>query len=98
MEAGNFAAAGGVSGAIIAIGFALYKVCYRRKFHSKCCGAEMDVATEPSPTKEVQIEIPSAADASASASRRPTPRASPALRPAADADADADLQIPKLQV
>jgi len=94
MEAGNFAAAGGVSGAIIAIGYAVYKICYRRKCHSKCCGAEMDVGSEPSPTKELQIEIPSAADASAS--RRPTPRASPALQPAADADAN--LQIPKLEV
>ena len=98
MEAGNFAAAGGVSGAIIAIGYAIYKVCYRKKFHSKCCGAEMDVGSEPSPRKEVQIELGESASASADApaSRRPTPRASPALRPAADADAD--LQIPKLQV
>lgn len=96
MEAGNFAAAGGVSGAIIAVGYAIYKICYRKKFHSKCCGAEMDVGSEPSPTKEVQIEIPSAADASAPASRRQTPRASPALRPAADADAN--LQMPVIQV
>ena len=86
MEAGNFAAAGGVSGAIIAIGFALYKVCYRRKFHSKCCGAEMDVASEPSPRKEVQIEIPP--------EPRPTPKASPALRPAEEPP----LVIPKLQL
>jgi hypothetical protein len=94
MEAGNFAAAGGVSGAIIAIGYAVYKICYRKKFHSKCCGAEMDVGSEPSPTKELQIEIPSAADASAS--RRQTPRASPALKPVADADAN--LQMPTLQL
>lgn len=94
MDAGNFAAAGGVSGAIIAVGYAIYKICYKRKFHSKCCGAEVDMQGEPSPRKEVQIEIPPAADASAS--RRPTPRSSPALRPAADADAQ--LQIPKIEV
>lgn len=93
MEAGNFAAAGGVSGAIIAIGYAVYKVCYRKKFHSKCCGAEMDVGSEPSPTKERQIEIPPAADA-APASRRPTPHPSPALK----AVVDVDLQIPKLDI
>lgn len=96
MEAGNFAAAGGVSGAIIAVGYVLYKVCYKKKFHSKCCGAEMDMQGEPSPRKEVQIEMPASADPPAPASRRPTPRASPALRPAADADAD--LQIPKLDL
>ena len=94
MEAGNFAAAGGVSGAIIAIGYAIYKVCYRRKFHSKCCGAEMDVGSEPSPTKELQIEIPPAADAPAS--RRPTPHPSPALQPVADADAKS--QMPTIQI
>jgi hypothetical protein len=94
MEAGNFAAAGGVSGAIIAIGFALYKVCYRRKFHSKCCGAEIDVASEPSPTKERQIDLPPVADAPAS--RRPTPHPSPALKPVADADVK--LQMPTLQL
>lgn len=97
MDAGNFAATGGVSGAVLAVGYILYKVCYKRKFHSKCCGAEMDVATEPSPRKEVQIEIPPAADASASApaSRRQTPRSSPALRPAA---ADAQMQMPTIVV
>jgi hypothetical protein len=101
MDAGNFAATGVVSGAVLAVGYILYKLCYKRKFHSKCCGAEMDVAGEPSPRKEVQIELgesASAADADVPARQTPrqTPRASPALRPAADADAD--LQIPKLQV
>ena len=98
MDAGNFAATGGVSGAVAIAGYILYKLCYKRKFHSKCCGAEMDVAGEPSPRREAQIELGESASASADApaSRRPTPRASPALRPAADADAD--LQIPKLQV
>lgn len=95
MDVGNFAAAGGVSGAIIAVGYAVYKICYRKKFHSKCCGAEMDVAGEPSPRKEVQIDLPPVADLPTSlASRRPTPHPSPALKPAADAD----LQLPKLDV
>jgi hypothetical protein len=65
MDISNYAATGGVSTALIASLYLLYKVCYRRKFHSKCCGAEMDVSGggEPSPTKALdipKIEIPDA--------------------------------------
>jgi hypothetical protein len=93
MDAGNFAATGGVSGAVAIAGYILYKLCYKRKFHSKCCGAEMDVAGEPSPRNETQIEIPNA-DADAPARR--TPRASPALKPVPDADAE--TQMPALKI
>ena len=87
MEAGNFAAAGGVSGAIIAVGYAIYKICYRKKFHSKCCGAELDMSQgPPSPSKDVQLEMPT--------EPRPTPKASPALHPAEEPA----LAIPKLEV
>jgi hypothetical protein len=55
--AGGYAASGGITGAILASLYIAYKCCYRKKFHSKCCGAEMDVktdeATPPSP-----IEVP----------------------------------------
>lgn len=74
MDAGNFAATGGVSGAVLAAGYILYKLCYRKKFHSKCCGAEMDMTQgPPSPDKEVKLEMPEI---------KPTPRPSPALRAA----------------
>ncbi len=50
-QIGSVIAGGGVSSAIIATLYVLYKCCYRRKFHSKCCGASMDVdAGEPTPT------------------------------------------------
>lgn len=55
---GSIVAGGGVSSAIIATLYMLYKCCYRRKFHSKCCGASMDVdAGEPSPTGQVPPTI-----------------------------------------
>lgn len=48
---GTIVAGGGVSSAIMAGLYIAYKCCYRRKFHSKCCGASMDIdAGEPSPT------------------------------------------------
>lgn len=93
MDAGNFAATGGVSGAVLAVGYILYKMCYKRKFHSKCCGAEMDVATEPSPTRDTQIEIPPVA----AAPIKPTPKSSPTIRPL-DAPAQTQMQMPRLDL
>jgi len=66
-------AGGGVSGGIVAVLYVLYKCCYRRKFHSKCCGATMDVdGGAPSPTEQpVQLEMP----------RMATPKPSPQIKP-----------------
>lgn len=59
MDVGNYLASGGVSGAVIAGLYLFYKCCYKRKFHSKCCGGEMDIgAGEPSPPKDVQPHFP----------------------------------------
>jgi len=71
MEAGSLLAGGGVSGGIVAALFIASKCCYRRKFHSKCCGAEMDVdGGAPSPTEQpVQLEMP----------RMATPKPSPVI-------------------
>jgi hypothetical protein len=53
MEVQNFIASGGITGAIFVAGYVLYKLCYKRKFRSKCCGAELDLQdTSQSPTKE----------------------------------------------
>jgi len=73
MDAGNMIAGGGVSGGIVAVLYVLYKCCYRRKFHSKCCGATMDVdGGAPSPTEQpVQLEMP----------RMATPKPSPQIKP-----------------
>jgi hypothetical protein len=47
---GNYAASGGITGAIIVSLYIAYKCCYRKKFHSECCGAKMDVKNDsPSP-------------------------------------------------
>jgi hypothetical protein len=43
MEVQNFIASGGITGAIFVAGYVLYKLCYKKKFRSKCCGAEMDM-------------------------------------------------------
>lgn len=60
MDVSSYLASGGVSGAIIAGLYIAYKCCYRRKFHSKCCGGEMDVGSgQASPTtKEAPFEPP----------------------------------------
>lgn len=42
-DIGKFVAGGGVSGAIVASLYLLYKCCNRKKFTSKCCGGEMTV-------------------------------------------------------
>ena len=84
MDIGGYLASGGVSGAVVAGLYIAYKCCYRRKFHSKCCGAEMDVgAGEPSPRETVVSFEP-----------KPTPQPSPALG-AAKAK---EVEIPPLVV
>ena len=50
-DIGKFAASGGISTAMIAGLYILYKCCYRRKIRSKCCGGEMSVSDEPSPSE-----------------------------------------------
>lgn len=53
MEVQNFIASGGITGAICIAGYMIYKICYRKKFRSKCCGAEMDLQdTNQSPNKQ----------------------------------------------
>lgn len=48
-DIGKVMASGGISSAMIAGLYILYKCCYRRKIRSKCCGGEMSVSDEPSP-------------------------------------------------
>lgn len=58
---GSYIAGGGVSGAIIAAAFLLYKLCAHRRFRSSCCGATVDMRDDngqPSPTKQPSLEIP----------------------------------------
>ena len=84
-QIGSVIAGGGVSSAIIATLYVLYKCCYRRKFHSKCCGASMDMdADQSSPTNEkpTVIEV------------HTTPRASPIIK-AAEAP---KLDLPQLDL
>jgi hypothetical protein len=85
MEAGSLLAGGGVSGGIVAALFIAYKCCYRRKFHSKCCGAEMDVdGGAPSPTEQpVQLEMP----------RMATPKPSPVIKPQAEPAAPPEISV-----
>lgn len=57
-QIGSVIAGGGVSSAIIASLYMLYKCCYRRKFRSKCCGATMDLdESQPSPTQSAPPTI-----------------------------------------
>jgi hypothetical protein len=85
MDLQNYLASGGVSGAIIAGLYIAYKCCYRRKFHSKCCGGEMDVGSgQSSPeTKEAVFEPP----------RIKTPKPSPALTAQHET-----IDVPKLEL
>lgn len=87
MEPGSLLAGGGVSGGIVAALFIAYKCCYRRKFHSKCCGAEMDVdGGAPSPTRQEQpvaLEMPKMA----------TPKPSPVLKPQAEPAAPPEISV-----
>jgi hypothetical protein len=41
---------GGATGIVIGVLVFLYKCCYKKKFHSECCGNTLDVKdSEPSP-------------------------------------------------
>lgn len=53
MEPAGYVASGGITGAIIAALYIAYKCCYRKKFHSKCCGAEIDLKNDGPPSPEV---------------------------------------------
>lgn len=48
-DVGKFMATGGISSAMVAGLYVMYKCCYRRKCRSRCCGGEMSVSDEPSP-------------------------------------------------
>ncbi len=87
MEPAGYAASGGITGAIIAALYIAYKCCYRKKFHSKCCGAEMDLKNDgpPSP-EENNVSFQDV---------KPTPKPSPVLRPAS---VPKDIELPPLQV
>lgn len=45
----NYVATGGVSGAVVACFYIVYKICYKRKCHSECWGAKIDVKSDSSP-------------------------------------------------
>jgi hypothetical protein len=50
VNVGSVLANGGISGIICLIGFIIYKLCDKRHFHSKCCGADIDIdETKPTP-------------------------------------------------
>ena len=58
---GNYIAGGGVSGAVVCVFYFIYKCCYRKKLHSKCCGNELDIkqdngGTSPS-NRDLQIDV-----------------------------------------
>ena len=80
MEINNGLAGGGITGAIIASLYIGYKCCYRKKFHSKCCGAEMDVETDAKAQEETTIEMAQAAPVS----RQATPVITAAKAPVAE--------------
>lgn len=65
-------AGGGITGAIVAGLFIGYKCCYRKKFKSKCCGAEMDVQEDAAVEVTREAEMPAKPP-----SRVPTPSLSP---------------------
>ena len=55
---GGYAASGGIPGAISASLYIAYKCCYRKKFKSKCCGAEMDIETDNKAPSEAEEKSP----------------------------------------
>ena len=80
MEINTGLAGGGITGAIIAALYIGYKCCYRKKFHSKCCGAEMDVETDTKAQADTTIEVAQAAPMS----RQATPVITAAKTPVAE--------------
>lgn len=68
----NYIAGGGVSGGIVAGLFIMYKCCYRKKLHSKCCGGELDLSSEPEQAVRVELQ-PSPSVAPVAAKSEPEP-------------------------
>lgn len=60
--------------------YVAYKCCYRKKFHSKCCGAEMDVQADAAAAAPSDAEVVAVAEAIMS--RQATPVVSAAKSPA----------------
>jgi len=58
MDIGTGLAGGGITGAIMAALYVAYKCCYRKKFHSKCCGAEMDVQADAAAPVDIESPAP----------------------------------------
>jgi hypothetical protein len=77
MDIGTGLAGGGITGAIMAALYVAYKCCYRKKFHSKCCGAEMDVQADTAAPSDAEV----VAVAEAIMSRQATPVVGPAKAP-----------------
>ena len=79
MDIGTGLAGGGITGVIMGVLYLAYKCCYRKKFHSKCCGAEMDVQADAAAPADAEV----VAVAEAIMSRQATPVVAPA-KPTAD--------------
>jgi hypothetical protein len=58
MDIGTSIAGSGVTGGIIAALYIGYKCCYRKKFKSKCCGAEMNVEADSAVTVSEETPQP----------------------------------------
>jgi hypothetical protein len=92
MEVQNFIASGGITGAIFVAGYVLYKICYKKKFRSKCCGAEMDMQDTNQSPKDDQpktFDLPSV--------NPPTRANTPVLAASAPPDRQS-IEIPALSV
>lgn len=74
MDIGTGLAGGGITGVIVASLYVVYKCCYRKKFSSKCCGAEMNVENDVAiPPEAEAVTIPEKV-----MSRQATPVSAPA--------------------
>jgi hypothetical protein len=92
-EVGNFIASGGITGAILTGAYFVYKMCYKKRIRSKCCGAAFDVREDngaPSPDRQTSVDFQEEPPAP-----KPTPRPSPALKAQA---APEELKLEKLEV
>jgi hypothetical protein len=54
---GNYAATGGVTGAVVIVAYFVYKICVTKKFKSSCCGATVEVRDDSS-TPNIVIRSP----------------------------------------
>ena len=43
-------AMGGTTGGVAVVCFMVYKLCQKSKFHSKCCGGELDISPQQEQT------------------------------------------------